>query len=128
MKKGARRYFLFENSFEHIFKTILSFKSLKNTFFRVFKRWFRAPSLGPPNRAPKYMIAFILTLTVAPKTAVSRRQIILLRATLHFFKRMILQNGFQIRKVRENRSPKHISLCTLGVVTTKNILDFSSHG
>ena len=74
------------------------------------------------------MIAFILTLTVPPKRALSRRQMTLHRATLHFFQRMVLQNGFQIRKVRENALPKHISLCTVGSATPKNIFDFSSHG
>ena len=36
IRKGAQQYFLFKNGFGYIFKTILSFKSFKNTVFRDF--------------------------------------------------------------------------------------------
>ena len=36
IRKGAQQYFLFKNGFGYIFKTIVSFKSFKNTVFRDF--------------------------------------------------------------------------------------------
>ena len=36
MRKATQRYFLFENDFECIFKSILNFKSFKNMLFGDF--------------------------------------------------------------------------------------------
>ena len=56
MRKATERYFLFENDFECIFKSILSFKSFKNMIFAIFRPMRALQStLGPPNRAPIFM-------------------------------------------------------------------------
>ena len=74
------------------------------------------------------MTPFILTVTLPPKTTIYRFQMTWVQVFLQFFWRVILTNGFRIRKVHEKAQRKLITSYTLGFSTTKNIFDFFSHG